>query len=155
MRDQDLRILLEHRRDRDSRNILLDRIEGLQRVRTQVKIDLSYWQEDAIIHLRAARDDGGVEPVSAVRAVGQSLVESAVFGLRDPVGGKRQLVERLPQGGIAGRYVADRRAGDYETCTGDKSDGSPEGWPPDDVSRKSRVLHGFILSERVRNIREP
>ena len=106
MGNQDLRIRLEHRCDRERRNILLDRIEGLQRVRAQVKVDLSYRQEDAIVDLRTARDDGDVEPVSAVCAVRQRLIESAVLGLRDPVGGKGQLVERLPQGSVAGQHVA-------------------------------------------------
>src|SRR5258708_16226296 len=160
MGDQHLRILLEHRRDRDRRNVLFDRIEGLECVRAQVKIDLSHWQEEAIVDLRTARDDGDVEPISAVRAVGQRLVKSAMLGLRDPVGSKGQLVERLPQGSVAGEHVAGHSADDYETRGGENPGGSPEGRLAKRVCWKSRVwksraLHGFVLPKRVRNIREP
>src|SRR5215475_12241523 len=149
MRDEDLRVLLEHRRYDDCRNILLDRIEGLQRVRAQVKIDLSHRQQDAIVDLGTAWNDGDIEPVSAVGAVRQRLIESAVFGLRDPVGSKRHLVERLPDGSMAGEHVAGHRTGDYETRSRESSGSSAEDGRPEHASRKSDVFHWFF-SERVR-----
>ena len=108
--DQDLGVLLEQRRNHEGRNVALDRIEGLERIGTQEEIDLADRQQDAVVDLRAARHDGDVEAVAAVGAVGQRLVEAAVLGLRDPVGGEGRLVERLGRWrGIAGRQYCRRQ----------------------------------------------
>ena len=89
MRDQHLRVLLEQRRDLDRRNVLRDRVEALQRVGAEEEIDLADRQQDAVVHVRAARHDGDVEAVFPVGAVGQRLVEAAVLGLGHPIGAER------------------------------------------------------------------
>ena len=113
MRDQHLRVLLEIGRDFDGRDVLRDRVEALQRVGGQEEVDLADRQQDAVVHARAARHDGHVEPVFAVGAVGQRLVEAAVLGLGHPVGAEGDLVERLSRG-RAGR--ARHRDGDSRQC---------------------------------------
>ena len=95
MRDQHLRVLLEDRRHRDGRNVLLDRVEGLQRIGAHEEVELADRQQDAVVHVRPALHDGDVEPVLLVGAVGERLVEAAVLGLRHPVGAEAHLVERL------------------------------------------------------------
>ena len=79
MRDQDLRILLEDRRNGQRRNVPLDGIERLERVRAHVEFDFPGRQQDAVVHLRAAGHDRDVEAVLAIGAVGESLIESAVL----------------------------------------------------------------------------
>ena len=98
MRHQHLGILLEHGRDGKGGNILRDRIEALQRVGAHVEVELAHGQQDAIVHIRAAGHDGDIEPVVAIGAVGERLIEPAVLGLRQPVGTERDLVERLRAG---------------------------------------------------------
>ena len=75
--------------------ILRHRIEALQAIRTHEEVDLRREQQHPVVHLRAARHDGDVEAVFSIRAVGDCLIEAAVFGLRDPVGAERDLVELL------------------------------------------------------------
>ena len=98
MRQQHLRVLLEDRGDRDGRDVLGDRVEGLQRVGAHEEVELADRQQDAVVDVRPARHDGDVEPVFLVGAVGERLVEAAMLGLRDPVGAERDLVERLRAG---------------------------------------------------------
>ena len=95
MRHQHLRLLLEHGGDRERRDVLLDRVEALQRVGAHEEVELADRQQDAVVHVRPARHDGDVEPVLAVGAVDQRLVMAAVLGLRHPVGAERDLVEGL------------------------------------------------------------
>ena len=95
MRQQHLRVFLEHRGDRDGRHILLDRVEGLQRIGAHEEIDLADRQQDAVVHIRPAGHDGDVEAVFPVGAVGDRLIEAAMLGLRHPIGAERHLVERL------------------------------------------------------------
>ena len=104
MRDQHLRVLLEIGRDFDGGDVLGDRVKTLQIVGGQEEVDLADRKENAVVHAGAALADGDVEPVFAVGAVGQRLVEAAVLGLRHPVGAEGDLVERL------GRGRADRSA---------------------------------------------
>jgi hypothetical protein len=67
----------------------------LQRVRGHEEVDLAGGQQDAIVGVGASRHDGDVEAIFLVGAVGHRLEEAAMFGLRDPVGSKRHLVEGL------------------------------------------------------------
>jgi len=96
--DQDLRFFLKARRHHDGRDIVFDRIEALQRIGAHEEVDLADRQQNAVIHVRPARHDGHVEPVSFVGAVGERLVETAMFGLRHPIGTEADLVERLRLG---------------------------------------------------------
>ena len=84
MRDQHLRVLLEHGGDRDGRNVLLDRVEALQRVGAHEEVDLADRQQQPVVHVRAARHDGDVEPVFPIGAVGERLIEAAMLGLAPP-----------------------------------------------------------------------
>jgi hypothetical protein len=95
MGQEDLRILLEDGGDRDHRHVVGDRVERLQRVRGHEEIDLAGGQEDAVVGVGTAGNDGDVEAVFLVGAVGDRLEEAAMLGLRDPVGSERDLVEGL------------------------------------------------------------
>ena len=77
------------------RNVLLDRVERLQRVGAHEEVELADRQQQPVVHVRAARHDGDVEAVRPIGAVGERLVEAAVLGLRHPVGAEGHLVERL------------------------------------------------------------
>ena len=88
------------------RDVLLDRIEALQRVGAHEEVELADRQQDAVVHVRPARHDGDVEPVFAIGAVDQRLIEAAVLGLRHPVGAERDLVEGLLRGGGASEVAA-------------------------------------------------
>ena len=95
MRDQNLRVFLEARRHHDGRNIVLDRVETLQRVGAHEKVEFADGEQNAVVHVRPARHDGHVQPVFLVSAVGERLVEAAMFGLGHPIGAETDLVERL------------------------------------------------------------
>ena len=75
MRDQHLRILLKQGGDFDGRHVLGDGVEPFQRVGGQEEVDLADRQQDAVVHVRAALQDGDVEAVFAVGAVGERLVK--------------------------------------------------------------------------------
>ena len=92
---QDLRILLKQGGDLDGRHILLDRVEALQRVGAQIEVDLADQQQHPVVGIRSARQDGHVEAVFAIGAVGERLIEAAMLGLRHPIGAEGDLVERL------------------------------------------------------------
>ena len=64
MRQEHLRVLLEHRGDRDHRHIVRHRVERLQGVRAHEEIELAGDQQGAVVHIGAARHDGDVEAVS-------------------------------------------------------------------------------------------
>ena len=95
MSDEHLRIFLEARRNCDSRNILCNRIEGLQRIGAHKEIEFADGQQNAVVHVRPAGDDGHIEAVLLVRAVRERLVKTAVLSFRDPVGAKTDLVQLL------------------------------------------------------------
>ena len=88
---------------------------SLQRIGAEIEVDLADRQQNAVVHLRPARHDGDVEAEAAVCAVGQRLVEAAVLGFGDPVGGERPTL-------AAARWPRRRRScspgerrGDYDT----------------------------------------
>ncbi len=95
MGDDDLRVLLEDRGDRHDRHALLHRVERLQQVAAHVIVDPPRQHQRAVVHLRAALDDGDVEPALLVGAVGHGLVEAAMLGLGQPVGAERDLGQFL------------------------------------------------------------
>ncbi len=107
MRDQHLRVLLEHGGDGKGRNVALDSVEALQRVGAHEEVELAGQQQHAVVHVGSARHDGDVEPIAAIGAVGERLVMPAVLGLRHPVGAEGHLVEGLCR---RGRRHADKRA---------------------------------------------
>jgi hypothetical protein len=98
MREQHLRVLLEHRGDHERRDVLLDRIQRLQVVGAHVEVDAADRQQQPVVHIWPARQDRDVEAVLAEGAVDQRLVEAAVLALRHPVGGEGHLVELLSAG---------------------------------------------------------
>jgi len=93
-----------------------DRVERLQRVGAHEEVELADRQQDAVVDLRAARHDGHVEPVLAVSAVGERLVEPAVLGLGHPVGAERDLVERLRGGRAAPQGCHGSHEGRQDAC---------------------------------------
>ncbi len=93
MRQKHLRVFLEYRRDRHDRHVICDRVERLERIRAHEEIELAGDQLDAVIDVGAARNDRDIEAVTLVGAVGDGLIEPAVFGLGHPVGAERNLVE--------------------------------------------------------------
>ena len=95
MREQHLRVLLEHGGDVDDRHILRDGVEALQRVGAHEEIELADGHQHAVIGVRATLYDGHVEAVFPVGAVGERLVEAAVLGLGHPVGAESDFVERF------------------------------------------------------------
>ena len=92
--DEDLRILLEDRRHGDDRDFRSARRRTVpSRLPCHVELDLA--------GRAAARgwpcgrpDDGHLEAVLLVGAVGDRLVEAAMLGLGDPVGAEDDLVQR-------------------------------------------------------------
>src|SRR5271169_1024614 len=102
MRDQDLRVLLEKSRDFDRGYVLGNGIEALQIAGAEKEVDLADRQLDAIIRVWSALNDGHVEVVFAVSAVGERLIKAAVLGFRHPIGAEGDLVERLRAGACRG-----------------------------------------------------
>ena len=98
MRDQHLRVLLEHGGDLDGRHVLLDGVETLQRVGAQKKSILPTSSSMRLLAFGPPWDDGDIEAVFAVGAVGERLIEAAMLGFRHPVGAEGDFVERLRRG---------------------------------------------------------
>src|SRR5262249_8577259 len=98
VRDQHLRVFLKHGGDFDGRNLLLDRVEGLQRVGAEKEIYFADRQQDAFVDVWPARHDGDIEAIFAIRPVRQCLIEAAVLTFGDPVGAERDLIKRLRRG---------------------------------------------------------
>ncbi len=94
MRHQDERILLEERGDGDDRDVLFDRVEGLDHIGAHVEVDPARRQQQPTIALRAALQNGDVEAIFRIGAVGHGLIEAAVLRLGPPIGGKSHVVER-------------------------------------------------------------
>ena len=106
MGQEDLRVLLEDGGDRDHRHVVGDGVERLQRVCGHEEVELAGDQQDAVVGVGATGHDGDVEAVLLVGAVGHRLEETAMLGLRDPVGPERHLVEGL---GVHGRKPRSQR----------------------------------------------
>ncbi len=121
MREEDLRILLKDRGDRDHRDVVGYRVEGLQRVRAHEEIEFARDQLDPVVDVRATGNDFDVETVTRVSAVRDGLIESAMFGLRDPVGTERHLVE-------AGRGLRMSRSAHRQNRNDGNCAQQPAGW---------------------------
>jgi hypothetical protein len=63
-----------------------------------VEVHAAGQHERAVVHLRAARNDGDVEAAFGIGAVGDRLVEAAMFGLGKPVGAEHHRREVLGLG---------------------------------------------------------
>jgi hypothetical protein len=79
------------------------------------QIDLADGQQDTVVHVRPAGDDGDVEAVFLIGAVGERLIEAAMLGLSHPVGGETHLVERPRDARPGQRGDRDGKTGN-ETC---------------------------------------
>jgi hypothetical protein len=71
-----------------------------------VELDAVGQQERAVVDLRTARDDLDVETAFGVGAVGDRLVEAAMFGLGQPVGAEGDLCQVGVGVGAGGREAA-------------------------------------------------
>ena len=94
VRDQRLRIFLEHRCDHHRGHAVLHVVEVVQQVAGHQEVDAAGRQQRPVVDLRAALLEGDIEAEGLVGAVGHRLVEAAVRGLRLPVGGEGHLVLR-------------------------------------------------------------
>ncbi len=105
VRHQDERIFLKHRGDGDDRNVLRGRVKGLDQIGAEVEINFSGRQQQLIVGLRAALQNRDVEAVSRVSAVGERLIEAAMFGFGEPVGREGDFIALLVErpGGDAER----------------------------------------------------
>ena len=97
MRDQHRRVLLEHRRDRDERQVLLDELD--RPPAAQVEVQPSGHHELHLVHLRAALPDGHPQPVPGVDPGGERLVVAAIFRLCHPIETEADRVFRARRGG--------------------------------------------------------
>ena len=88
VRHHHLRVFLEIRGDNDDRDVACDRVEGQQKIAAHVEIQPSGRQQELVVGLRPSLHDRDVQSVFRIGAVGDRLVISAVFGLREPVGAK-------------------------------------------------------------------
>src|SRR5262249_33820073 len=66
MRDQNLRVLLEHGGDRKRGDVARDRVEALQRVGAHEEVELADRQQEAVVYGRPARPHGEVKPPNGV-----------------------------------------------------------------------------------------
>jgi hypothetical protein len=103
VREQRLRILLEHRRDDHRRHAVLDVVETVQQVAGHQEVDAAGGKQRAVVHLRTARADLDLQAKARIGAVGQRLVEAAVRGLRLPVRGEHHAVGGERRGREAGQ----------------------------------------------------
>jgi hypothetical protein len=111
MGEDDLRVLLEDRGDVDDRDLLGRGVERLQQVAAHVELDAVGQQERAVVDLRTAGDDLDVEAAFGVGAVGDRLVEAAMFGLGEPVGAEGDLESGLARRGAAASAAASAKKG--------------------------------------------
>ena len=94
MRHEDLLILLKVGGHRDDREIPLLGQEIAEKIASLEEVDLARKQKHAAVALRAARQDGDVEPVFGVSAVDDGLVIPSGLRVGQPVQAKRDFVER-------------------------------------------------------------
>ena len=97
MRDQHRRVLLEHRRDRDERQVLLHELD--RAAAAQVEVEPARHHELHLVHLRPALADGHLQPALGVEPGGERLVVAAVFRLRQPVEAETDRILGVRRGG--------------------------------------------------------
>ena len=86
--------LLEVGGNGDQGNLQLGREEIPDHVAAHVKFELAIQQQQRPVGLRAARNDGDVESISGVSAVGRRLKEAARRRICQPIGAEFHSVER-------------------------------------------------------------
>src|ERR1700722_6045392 len=94
MRHESLRTLLEVGGDGDEWNLRLGREEIPDHVAAHVKFELARQQQQRAVGLWAAWNDGDVESILGVSAVGRRLKEAARRRIGQPIGAELHLVER-------------------------------------------------------------
>ena len=82
----------------DRRHAVLHVVKTVQQVAGHQEVDAARGQQRPVVHLRPALQQGHVQSVFLVGAVGDRLVEAAMRGLRFPVGGKANLVVGVRSG---------------------------------------------------------
>ena len=97
MRDQHRRVLLEHRRDRDERQVLLHELDRAPAA--QVEVEPARHHELHLVHLRPALADGHLQSALGVQPGGERLVVAAVFRLRQPVQAETDRILGVRRGG--------------------------------------------------------
>jgi len=93
MRHEDLRLLLERGRHDLDRDVLDNGVEGFEHVAAHVGIDLAGQQKRAVVDLRPALLDLHIEAAGGIGAVGDGLVEAAMFRLREPVRAENEFLQ--------------------------------------------------------------
>lgn len=134
MGEDDLRVLLEDRGDRDGRDIVFHRRKRLQHVAAHQEIEPAGGQHEPVVDLRPARLDRDVEAIPLIGAVDHRLVEAAMLRLGHPVCAEGDLVQRHSR--CRGHRGADRRC--HRCC-----------------ARKSRRFHFCLPVVCHPNDREP
>jgi hypothetical protein len=95
--------------DVDDRDFLGRGVEGLQEIAAHVELDAVGQHQRAVVDLRAAGDDLDVETAFGIGAVGDRLVEAAMFGLGQPVGAEGDLCQVGVGVGAGGRERRGQR----------------------------------------------
>jgi hypothetical protein len=62
-----------------------NRVEALQRIGAEIKIDFVDEEQHAVVSVRPTGKNGHIEAVFFVGPVGERLIETTVLGLRDPI----------------------------------------------------------------------
>jgi hypothetical protein len=88
-------------------------LKACKQVAAHVELDAVGQQQGAVVDLRAAGDDRDVEAAFGVGAIGDRLVEAAMFGLGQPVGAEGDLSQVLGGGGC---QLRARRQARKRTC---------------------------------------
>ena len=96
--DDDLRVFLEDGGEVHHGDVFLRGREGLQQIAAHVEIHPAGQHQGAVVHLGATRHDGDVEAAFGIGAIGDRLIEAAVFGLGDPVCAKADFGQVLSLG---------------------------------------------------------
>jgi hypothetical protein len=78
-------VLLEDRRDRHHRDGLAREIERHEGIGRDVEVEHAGRQQLGVVHLRPARPQIHLEPVSLVDAGGDRLIEATMLGLGLPI----------------------------------------------------------------------
>ena len=126
-----LRLLLEHGAHRQRGHVLLHRRNGLDQVAAHEEVEAAGGEQEPIVHLRPAWNDRHVQAVAGIGAVGDGLVEAAMFRLRDPVCAERHFLQRLAK--------ADARRGERRCEAGKEGAAGGHGGVPPDMRNPDRL----------------
>ena len=95
MRHENLRVFLKVCRHNQCGYALLQRGEGGNHIATHVELDLAGDQQQAIIGLRPAGQDGHIKAVFLISAICHSLIKATMLCFGEPIATKGHLVEGL------------------------------------------------------------